>query len=275
MANRRARWVLIAALIATATLVRPGEGQTNARAEEKALKGKQFTLRSYSADAVARYQWVDGKLVAGPVGLHTLGIFVPDSVRLKGGKILVEGLRSTIVRDSAKNSLEMSGGSPMRIEIDLRGTDPAVVLPQLANQLFFPSTKDAMDGLPTQLAEALPWVAAGGTARVCDCTWVFEDGQWTRLGAKDPTVTATVLTHSVEPEFSEEARRQKASGSSTFIFRVTDTGLVENIWLVKAVGLGLDEKAGEAVRQYVFKPAQHNGRAVGSELMVQVDFQMF
>jgi hypothetical protein len=269
MANHRARCVLIAALIAISTLVRQGEGQTNVRAEEKALKGKQFTLRSYSADAVARYEWVDGKLVAGPVDLHTLGIFTPSSVGLKGGKILVEGLRSTIVRDSAKSSLEMSGGSPMRVEIDLGGADPAVVLPQLAQQLFFPNITDAMNGLPIQLAEALPWPGS------CGCKWIFEDGNWIRLAANDATVTNPVLTHAVEPDFSEEAREKRASGSPTFLFYVTDAGLVEEIWLVKAVGFGLDEKAGEAVRHYVFMPARHNGRSVGYEPTAQVNFRVF
>jgi TonB family protein len=274
MANHRARWVLIAALIATATLVRQGEGQTDVRAEEKALKGRQFELRSYSADAVAGYEWDGGRLVAGPVGLHTLGVLTPNSVRLKGGKILIEGLRSTIVRDSAKNSLGISGSSPMRVEIDLRGADPAIVLPQLEQQLFFSSARDAMDGLPAQLVEVLPGPAAGGPAKGCDCDWIFEDGQWTRLRAKDPTVTTPVLTHYVAPQFSEEARRQGASSSSTFVFRVTDTGLVEDIWLARAAGFGLDEKAEEALRQYVFKPAQHNGRAVGFEATVAVSFQM-
>jgi hypothetical protein len=54
--------------------------QTDVRGLESALKGKQFILRSYSADKVARFTWIDGRLVDGPASVRTLGVVLPDRV---------------------------------------------------------------------------------------------------------------------------------------------------------------------------------------------------
>jgi len=44
--------------------------------------------------------------------------------------------------------------------------------------------------------------------------------------------------------------------------------------VVRGIGLGLDEKAIEAVRQYKFKPAMENGKPVVVEMHVEVNFQI-
>jgi protein TonB len=44
---------------------------------------------------------------------------------------------------------------------------------------------------------------------------------------------------------------------------------------LRGVGMGLDEKAVEAVKQYRFKPAMEGGKPVPVELNVEVNFQIF
>jgi protein TonB len=44
---------------------------------------------------------------------------------------------------------------------------------------------------------------------------------------------------------------------------------------MQALGMGLDEKALEAVRRYRFKPAMKDGRPVPVRITVEVDFRMF
>jgi len=41
------------------------------------------------------------------------------------------------------------------------------------------------------------------------------------------------------------------------------------------VGMGLDEKALEAVRRYRFKPAMKDGRPVAVIMTVEVDFRLY
>ena len=54
-----------------------------------------------------------------------------------------------------------------------------------------------------------------------------------------------------------------------------NSGLPKNVHVMRGVGMGLDEKAIEAVRQYRFKPAMENGKPVAVELNVEVNFQIF
>jgi len=118
-----------------------------------------MTLRSYSADSVARYSWVDGKLEAAPVNLHALGVFIPQSVTLiKNNLLAIEG--STLIVDSKTGQPKQAGQSFMKIEVDLHGADPAVVLPKIQEMLFFPDLAQAIAALPESLAPC-PFIPAG------------------------------------------------------------------------------------------------------------------
>jgi periplasmic protein TonB len=78
-----------------------------------------------------------------------------------------------------------------------------------------------------------------------------------------------------EPEFSEEARKAKASGNVMVYLWVDEHGNPTHVRVVRGIGLGLDEKAAEAVRQYKFRPALENGKPVTVEMYIDVTFQIF
>jgi periplasmic protein TonB len=88
-------------------------------------------------------------------------------------------------------------------------------------------------------------------------------------------VSAPQLVYSVEPEFSEEARKAKVAGNVLVNLWVGTDGLPSHVHVIRGVGMGLDEKAVEAVKQYKFKPAMENGKPVLVELNVEVNFQIF
>jgi protein TonB len=83
------------------------------------------------------------------------------------------------------------------------------------------------------------------------------------------------VLYSVEPEFSEEARKAKFSGNVQVYLWVDEQGNPSHVRVVRGVGMGLDEKAVEAVRQYKFKPAMQNGKPVKVDLYIDVNFQIF
>ncbi len=89
------------------------------------------------------------------------------------------------------------------------------------------------------------------------------------------SVRAPIVIYSVDPEFSEEARKAKFSGNVQVALIVDANGMPKNIRVERGVGMGLDEKAVEAVRQYRFKPATKDGKAVPVEIYVEVNFQIF
>jgi len=89
------------------------------------------------------------------------------------------------------------------------------------------------------------------------------------------SVKAPVLTFKVDPEFSEEARKAKFSGNVQVYLWVDEQGNPTHVRVIRGVGMGLDEKAVEAVRQYKFKPATQNGKPVKVDLYIDVNFQIF
>jgi protein TonB len=88
-------------------------------------------------------------------------------------------------------------------------------------------------------------------------------------------VSAPVVLFAPEPEFSEEARKAKVAGNVLVYLQVDAQGRPQHVRVLRGIGLGLDEKAMEAVRQYKFKPAMENGHAVAVEMNVEVNFQIF
>jgi len=87
-------------------------------------------------------------------------------------------------------------------------------------------------------------------------------------------VSKPVVLYQVEPEFSEEARKAKFSGNVEVYLWVDADGKPSHIRVVRGVGMGLDEKAVDAVRQYRFKPAMKDGKPVQVDLYVDVNFQI-
>jgi len=88
-------------------------------------------------------------------------------------------------------------------------------------------------------------------------------------------VSAPVVLFAPEPEFSEEARKAKVAGNVLVYLQVDTSGHPINVRVLRGIGLGLDQKAMEAVRQYKFKPAMENGKPVVVEMNVEVNFQIF
>ncbi len=87
-------------------------------------------------------------------------------------------------------------------------------------------------------------------------------------------VNPPVLASKVEPEYSEEARIAKYEGLVLLSVEVGADGIAHNIRVMRGLGLGLDQKAVEAVRQWRFKPASENGQPVAVAAHIEVNFRL-
>ena len=89
-------------------------------------------------------------------------------------------------------------------------------------------------------------------------------------------VTAPVPLFTPEAEFSDEARRAKYQGVCIVGLIVDVHGDPQNVHVVRALGMGLDEKALEAVRKYKFKPAMKDNKTpVPVAVNVEVNFRLY
>ncbi len=83
------------------------------------------------------------------------------------------------------------------------------------------------------------------------------------------------MLSSVDPEYSDEARRAKFTGIVIVSLVVDPSGKPQHVHVIRHLGMGLDERAIEAVRQYRFKPAEYQGRPVPVEVNIEVNFQIY
>ena len=82
------------------------------------------------------------------------------------------------------------------------------------------------------------------------------------------------LLSKVEPEYSEDARLAKYSGSVLLSIEILEDGSPHNIKVTRPLGFGLDQKAVEAVAKWKFEPATLNGQPVAVSAQVEVNFRL-
>jgi TonB family protein len=87
-------------------------------------------------------------------------------------------------------------------------------------------------------------------------------------------VTAPRPINNPDPEYSEEARRAGRQGKCILSLVVNSEGRPEDIRVTRSLGMGLDEKAVEALRNWTFEPARKDGKPVAVSLNVVMTFHI-
>jgi TonB family protein len=123
-----------------------------------------------------------------------------------------------------------------------------------------------------RISFALPVAAMILAARMLSVQTQTEPEATEKVGGG---VSAPRATYTREPEFSELARAVGYQGVCTLGLIVGADGKPRNIHVINRIGLGLDEKAIEAVRSWRFSPALKNGQPVAVQIAVEVDFHLY
>ncbi len=87
-------------------------------------------------------------------------------------------------------------------------------------------------------------------------------------------VTAPQVTQKVDPDYSEEARLARLQGAAVLNLVVDEHGVARNIRLIRTLGLGLDEKAIDAVSKWQFQPGAKDGEPVAVMVTVEMNFRL-
>jgi len=87
-------------------------------------------------------------------------------------------------------------------------------------------------------------------------------------------VSAPGVLFKVEPEYSEEARKAKWQGTVVLSVVVDDQGRPRDVKVLRSLGLGLDQKAMDAVSQWKFKPGTKDGTPVPVIATIEVNFRL-
>jgi len=88
-------------------------------------------------------------------------------------------------------------------------------------------------------------------------------------------VSAPKPVFTPDPEYSEEARKAKYQGICVLGLVVGPDGRPRDVHVAHALGMGLDEKAIQAVKLWKFEPAMKDGHAVAVAMNVEVSFRLY
>jgi TonB family protein len=89
------------------------------------------------------------------------------------------------------------------------------------------------------------------------------------------SISAPYVIHSVMAQYTDDARQANYEGICVVSLIVNAQGDPVNVRAVRPIGMGLDQKAIEAVRQYKFKPAMKDGKTpVPVMVTIEVDFRL-
>jgi TonB family protein len=87
-------------------------------------------------------------------------------------------------------------------------------------------------------------------------------------------VSAPVPVYQPQPGYTEEARKAQWQGTVLLSLVVNESGKATNIRVTKSLGMGLDEKAIEAIQKWQFKPGIKDGQPVPVLASIEVNFQL-
>jgi TonB family protein len=80
------------------------------------------------------------------------------------------------------------------------------------------------------------------------------------------------ILHSVPLQLTDEARQNHLSGIIIVGLTIDEDGNPQNVYVARGFGMGMDERAVEAVKQYKFAPFQKGGEPVARSVTLQLKF---
>lgn len=96
-------------------------------------------------------------------------------------------------------------------------------------------------------------------------------GKWLKI---EEGTTRPEPVKRVEPAYPEEYRRARVTGIVVLEVAISETGVVEHVSVLKSLAPGLDMAAADAVRQWTFKPATRDGKAVPVLFNLTIHFKL-
>jgi protein TonB len=171
------------------------------------------------------------------------------------------------------------------------GGNPAPAPPRLPSNALIPPTVLPPDLPPTEQQElqgpgepssdaTVPGTGPGGPPGPDGGTGVVpgalpgEPGEPGAILRPGGNVTFPVLLARVDPIYPEAARRARLEGMLILEAVITAAGDVQDVHVLKSIHPLLDAAAAQAVRQWRYRPATRNGRAVPVYLTVTVSFDL-
>ena len=88
------------------------------------------------------------------------------------------------------------------------------------------------------------------------------------------SITNAVVLKSIEPEYTDDARKAKIQGTVAILIDIDTNGRPANPRVRSGLGFGLDDRAMEAVLKWRFRPYLQNGVPISGPAVIEVRFRL-
>ena len=88
-------------------------------------------------------------------------------------------------------------------------------------------------------------------------------------------VSAPRPIYDPDPEYSDEARKAKFQGSVILVATIGPDGRPRDLHVMRSLGMGLDQKALDAVQKWRFAPAMKGNNPVSVQISIEVAFRLY
>jgi TonB family protein len=241
------------------------------QAVEARLNGRVVALRHVLADNSVKYDEAGNLTSKGKPGDWTLhGHFEVTSSEVRNGSLLIRGNRVALSFkewERRKMPQYVFTSEQIKIQIVLNKNGPVNLEQELGKALL-----NATDEIPDNLAVHWHRFLCKQKQTTKGCSTVAYDAGVARPsegGIKIPSVI-----RQKQPSFTKLAASHKLQGVVELLTLVNESGRVSSFEVIKPLGLGLEDKAIDAVRQWQFKPATQNGKPAVIYMVVQVNFAL-
>jgi len=242
---------------------------------ESKYKDKVLQLRHFQKGDYLRYTKSGALIHALDEGTWTLySLLEIKDIKIKDDRVEFRGQRRAVTFDPKQNRLQQHRTwMGFRAEIEYGDSGPEQVQIEKALQAIFLTSQE-------NLADFVPEYWKGfllkTTPRLFDDS---ADAEGRYINAPIPDVykvgngvTVPKLLKKVDPQMSQEAQQAKLEGTVGIRIIIMKDGSTNYLELFQPLGLGLDEEAMAAVKQWKFTPAMKGNEPVHTRAHVEVSF---
>ena len=215
---------------------------------------------------------------AGDEEVHPLAIYMvnpefPESHNKKAerGQIV---LRVAIANDGSVKEVSIIGGEPSLASLVSAAIRKWRYVPAMKAGHFVESEKEITIAYRLASDLSIPEEPVSSVPREPKEDLMSEIASGNLHHGKEDGTTPPKGLQMPDPDYSEAARIDKFQGTLLVGVVVASDGKPRDVWVVRPLGHGLDEKAVDAVKAWIFAPAMRNGNAVSTVVSVEVSFRL-
>lgn len=249
---------------------------------------KMLTLRHFYSGGHLKFHsdaTLEGYASVGPWTLD--GQIEVEDIHVRGAQLVIKGRRIHRIFDGQQKPLDQLATVRNAHGKEQKDLEKALQHLKVEIQIELPSQNpDEKD-----ISAAMHAVFLTGSDSMMDVVPSYWLGYFAKQEGKPTPAPETKVVHAVfrvgggvsaphalyapDPEYSDEAREAKFMGTVVLFLVVDSSGAPTNVQIVRPIGLGLDEKAVNAVSSWRFRPAEKDGEPVPAMINVEVNFHLY